>query len=201
MNRKTRLLFQNIIKAIKNIEDFTSQHSYDSFCKDEKTKKAVIGEIYMIRQIIKQVPEPFKQKYKEVPWEYIAKIGDELAHFYFEIDYRLVWDIVKNKLPEVKAIIEKIIEIPPKMEKTILFQTKQLLIKMLVSDIIDTLCNGKTEYKIRNFGKFVLVKKKSRKVKNPIVGEYQIPDTYTIKFLPSKATKKYINRKLKIKHG
>lgn len=87
------------------------------------------------------------------------------------------------------------------MNKTNLNQIKKLVLKMVVSDIIDELCNGKTEYKIRNFGKFVLVKKKSRKVKNPIAGEYQIPDTYTIKFLPSKATKKYINRKLKIKNG
>jgi len=32
-----------------------------------------------------------------------------LAHEYFGIDFEIVWDIIKNKLPELRKSIEKII--------------------------------------------------------------------------------------------
>jgi len=34
---------------------------------------------------------------------------DRLIHGYFDIDYKLVWDVVLNKIPELKKKIKKIL--------------------------------------------------------------------------------------------
>lgn len=38
----------------------------------------------------------------------MARMRDKITHFYFGIDYEIVWDVVKKKLPEIKLLIEKI---------------------------------------------------------------------------------------------
>ncbi|MGB9716648.1 MAG: DUF86 domain-containing protein [Thermodesulfovibrionales bacterium] len=58
----------------------------------------------------KNIPESIKNKYKEVPWKYMARIRDKIAHFYFGVDYEIVWKVVKERLPEIKSAVEKILK-------------------------------------------------------------------------------------------
>lgn len=34
---------------------------------------------------------------------------DKLIHGYFRVDHEIIWKVVKERLPEVKATLEKII--------------------------------------------------------------------------------------------
>ncbi len=38
----------------------------------------------------------------------IAGMRDKLIHFYFGVDYELVWKIIKNRIPQVKPLIKKV---------------------------------------------------------------------------------------------
>lgn len=40
----------------------------------------------------------------------MAKMRDKLIHWYFEIDEEIVWNVVKDKLPDIKTQIDSIIE-------------------------------------------------------------------------------------------
>jgi len=33
---------------------------------------------------------------------------DKVIHFYFGVDYEVVWNVVKVRLPEIKPLIEKV---------------------------------------------------------------------------------------------
>ena len=37
----------------------------------------------------------------------MARIRDKIAHFYFGIDYKIVWQVATEKLPEIKPAIAK----------------------------------------------------------------------------------------------
>jgi len=41
----------------------------------------------------------------------MAKIRDKIIHFYFGVDYEIVWKVIKEKLPGIKPIIGKILEL------------------------------------------------------------------------------------------
>jgi len=37
---------------------------------------------------------------------------DKIIHQYFNVDYELLWDVIKNKLPQIKEVIEAILNKP-----------------------------------------------------------------------------------------
>ena len=50
----------------------------------------------------------YKNSNPGIEWKKIAGIRDKLIHGYFSIDYDIVWDVVENKIPELRdSIIKK----------------------------------------------------------------------------------------------
>lgn len=42
----------------------------------------------------------------EIPWKAVKGMRDHIAHGYFDINTDLVWDVVKNDLPELRDAID-----------------------------------------------------------------------------------------------
>ena len=84
--------------------------SFNEFMADEKTKSAVIREIEVMGEAVKNIPNFIRERYKDIPWRQIAKTRDKIIHFYFGTDYEIVWKVVKERLPDIKPLIHKILD-------------------------------------------------------------------------------------------
>lgn len=109
MTREYRLFIHDILRAIQSIEQFVGKMEFNDFIKDEKTKSAVVWQIHIIGEATKNIPKLIRDKYKEVPWKYMARMRDKIAHFYFGIDYEIVWNVIKDKLPRIRPEIEQVL--------------------------------------------------------------------------------------------
>ncbi len=109
MKRDCSLFIKDILKAIENIEEFTAGTSFEQFRSSEKTRSAVAWQIQVIGEATKNIPASVRSSYPEVPWKYMARIRDKVAHFYFGVDYEIIWDVIKKNIPEIKPNIEKIL--------------------------------------------------------------------------------------------
>ncbi len=109
MTRDCKLFIKDIVEAINDMEVFIGEMDYEEFLKDKKTQKAVVWQIHIVGEATKNIPDAIRWKYKEVPWKYMARIRDKIAHFYFGIDYEIVWHVIKEKLPEIKPAVERIL--------------------------------------------------------------------------------------------
>jgi len=69
----------------------------------------VVRKLEIIGEATKNIPKLIRQKYKELPWSDMAGMRDKIAHFYFGIDYEIVWKVIKERLPEIKPVIQKIL--------------------------------------------------------------------------------------------
>ena len=92
------------------IERFVEEMDFETFADDDMRVSAVIRKFEIIGEASKSVPESIKQKYTSIPWSDMAGMRDRLIHFYFGIKYDLVWNTIKQDIPEVKPLIREILE-------------------------------------------------------------------------------------------
>jgi len=109
MIREWKFFIQDIYDAMQYIKEFVGTMKRQEFLSDEKTRSAVAFKIENIGEAAKNVPKEIKTKYKDLPWTKMARMRDKITHFYFGIDYKVVWLVVKKELPAIEPAIEKIL--------------------------------------------------------------------------------------------
>lgn len=110
MRRNYKIYLKDILEAMESIERFVKEMSFEEFRKDDKTASAVIRKFEIIGEATKKIPEEIRRKYPQIPWKEMAGMRDRLIHFYFGVDYKLVWETIKKRIPEVKPMIKEILK-------------------------------------------------------------------------------------------
>lgn len=84
--------------------------SKDDFLRDETLKRAVVRSLEIIGEATKKIPTDFKLKWNSIMWKNMAGMRDRLIHDYMGVNYSIVWDVAKNKIPELHEQIIRVIE-------------------------------------------------------------------------------------------
>lgn len=92
----------HVLDEIDYIENVSFDIDEADFLADETLKRSFVRSIEIIGEAAKKVQADFKEKYSDIEWKKIAGMRDQLIHHYFGVDYHIVWDVAKNKLPELK---------------------------------------------------------------------------------------------------
>lgn len=109
MPRDFKIFLKDIIEAISRIETYTKDFSFEDFCGNKLVQDGVVRNLEIIGEAIKHVPEEIRNKYPDLEWKKIAGLRDILIHAYFGIDHDIVWDVVTNKIPELKEQVLRIL--------------------------------------------------------------------------------------------
>lgn len=111
MPRDSSVYLEDIITAAERIAAYIAGHTRESFEADAKTIDAVVRNLEVVGEAVKQVPAELRQQAPDIEWTKVAGLRDILIHAYFNVDLEIVWDIVTNKLPDlavkVKALLRR----------------------------------------------------------------------------------------------
>lgn len=83
--------------------------TFVDFIKDETLKRAVVRSLEIIGEATKKIPADFKIKWDAIQWKNMAGMRDRLIHDYIGVNYAIVWDVLKNKIPTMQKQILEII--------------------------------------------------------------------------------------------
>lgn len=108
--RKPKIYLADIIAAMDAIDEFVKDKSFEDFKNSDMISSAVIRKFEVIGEASKNIPEDIVQRYKEIPWKKMAGMRDRLIHFYFGVKHDLLWRTIKQDMPRVKPLIQKIID-------------------------------------------------------------------------------------------
>ena len=110
MPREFKSYLMDIKISIEKIEKYTEDLSFEQFTEDELIQDGVVRNLEIIGEAVKNIPEEIKDSEQDMGWKKIAGLRDILIHAYFGIDVDIVWDIVKNKVPELKKKVLKLLD-------------------------------------------------------------------------------------------
>jgi uncharacterized protein with HEPN domain len=80
---------------------------YEDFLDDETLKRAVVRSLEIIGEATKKIPADVKVKWSTIQWKNMAGMRDRLIHDYIGVNYTIVWDVMKNKIPDMNLQISK----------------------------------------------------------------------------------------------
>ena len=102
MRRNHKAYLADILDAIDRLGKMTSGMDYAKFSSDRIIQDAVVKNLLVIGEAVKSIPARKRAGFEDVEWRKIAGLRDVLIHAYFNIDNRILWDIIQHKLAGLK---------------------------------------------------------------------------------------------------
>lgn len=80
-----------------------------AFFTEPMIRDAVLHNLQIIGEAVKNLSEPFRAAHPEIPWRRIAGFRDVLIHQYFGVSVPMVWEVVEGELPELKRHVDELL--------------------------------------------------------------------------------------------
>lgn len=72
--------------------------------------EAIEWNFTIMGEAAKNIPNEIREKYPFVEWQKVTDFRNVLAHKYFGISKKILWSIIKEKLPTLQKDIQTILE-------------------------------------------------------------------------------------------
>lgn len=108
--RGIKLYLSDIKEAVKRIASYIQDLDFEKFTNDHKTIDAVIRNLSVVGEAVKNIPEEVKSKYSDIAWYEAMGMRNKVVHEYFGVDDTILWKTVKEDIPVFGQQIEKIIQ-------------------------------------------------------------------------------------------
>ncbi len=95
--------------AITSIHHRITGMSFEEFAEDETVAKAVLYDFVVIGEAAINIPTELQVKYPDIPWRLMSDMRNVVAHEYFQVNLRIVWNTAQNNLPPLIALLEALI--------------------------------------------------------------------------------------------
>ena len=108
--KNDRVYLRHILDTISDIEKFVQGISEQEFSRNKEKQYAVLRALEIIGEASKNLSREMKDENSAIDWRNIAGMRDKLIHAYFGVNLPLVWETVKNDLPQLKKQASKMLE-------------------------------------------------------------------------------------------
>jgi uncharacterized protein with HEPN domain len=106
--RDVGLYLEDILGAARRVRSYTDQMVEASFRADPRTIDADLRNLEIIGEAARCLPDQVCARAPEIEWRKIAGMRDLLVHAYFAVNLAIVWDVVRNKLPQLEKAVSRL---------------------------------------------------------------------------------------------
>lgn len=110
MSRDPLLYVDDIVTAGEAVLRYTEGVTAEAFAANDEKQAAVERQVFVIGEAAARLPEEWKAMRPGIPWRKIVGLRNLLAHGYWVIDADELWDISRNKIPELVAELRPLLD-------------------------------------------------------------------------------------------
>jgi len=103
--RDSAVFLEDIAQACAKIARYIAGMTPGSFRQDDRTVDAVVRNLEVIGEAVKNLPEDIRSQIPGIDWKRVAGLRDLLIHQYFGVDLEIVWEICQEKVPTLEAAV------------------------------------------------------------------------------------------------
>ncbi len=105
---KARL--KHMLDSALDARKFLGKATFEELQRDRKLGNAIVRSLEIIGEAAANVTKTTQAKYPEIEWTVIIGMRNRLIHAYFDINYHIVWQTVKENLPPLIEQLQSILK-------------------------------------------------------------------------------------------
>jgi uncharacterized protein with HEPN domain len=110
VSRDALLYIADIVDACTAVMRYMDGVTFEAFSTNDEKRAAVERQVFVIGEAAARIPEDWKDRLPRVPWRKIVGLRNLLAHGYWVIDVHELWDVARNKVPELLGELHPLLE-------------------------------------------------------------------------------------------
>lgn len=105
---KNKIIVEKILKYISKVLEYTKSTEYDDFINNSILVEACVFNLSQIGELANKIDKEFEESYSSIPWRVMYGLRNKIVHDYEGVNLVLIWDIVREDLPELKTQLEEL---------------------------------------------------------------------------------------------
>ena len=105
---KDNIIVEKIIKYFSKVLYYTKEIEYDDFIDNSMLVEACVFNLSQIGELANKIDKEFEEKNSSIPWRVLYGLRNKIVHDYEGVNLVLIWDIVKEDLPELNNQLKEL---------------------------------------------------------------------------------------------
>jgi len=101
-----------MIERCDRVLSYTSELPREQFNQHGLVYDATLRNIELLGEAARHIPESERQKAPDIDWRGIIAVRNILVHGYLGVDDDILWDLIEQRIPELKPLLEALRELP-----------------------------------------------------------------------------------------
>lgn len=98
MPRSDAAYLLDMLVAARDARKFATGLTFAEFKQSRLHQNAILKSIEIIGEGCSEISEETKLAYPDIEWKEIAAMRNVVAHKYFEVDLKIIWNVVQNDI-------------------------------------------------------------------------------------------------------
>jgi uncharacterized protein with HEPN domain len=112
MKRDDRIRLEHMLEAARQAVGVASEKVREDLHRDRFLVLGLMKCLEIIGEAASKVSVETRVRYPDIPWLQIIGMRNRLIHAYFDINLDLMWDTLREDLPSLIQILERVLQNP-----------------------------------------------------------------------------------------